>query len=326
MPVTADGWPSIANYTDPRLGVYRVPGTTAELQLLREAAPIFVAYAAEWNRLVNTLEGVGFVGGFDPRTIAGSSTLSSHASATAIDLGATRFPQHADRMTSAQKAAVHRLLVKYEVLEWGGDWSPSYLDQMHTQLRQSSPPGRQVVSSADVARVIAKLGLSAASLSGPAPVGAGAVPLGSQAAPGVGAGCRWSWTLPSLGPIGGGTVCMDKSVGVLAVAGGGLVTASGLALIGAVVLQKTGAGRAATKAAAVLPAGRVAKAAGGAAAGSQARSRPAGGAPARPAPADEAAPQRPTTRRQGVPISGTSKAALSKPPARAAATREEAGF
>jgi hypothetical protein len=70
--------------------------------------------------------------------------------------------------------------------------------------------------------------------------------------------CRFSVTMPSLGPIGGGSVCMDKAVGILAMGGSTLLLFGGFAVIAAAVLQGTSAGKAAQTAAGVIPVGRVA--------------------------------------------------------------------
>lgn len=152
-------WPSIDSYNDLMLGNYLIPGTRVSLLLYRPSAPIFVAFAAEYNVLVEALDHVPNDNyGFEPRNIAGTNTPSKHHKGTAIDLAATRFPSHTSRMTNAQLNTMHRLISKYKVLEWGGDWSLIFLDQMHIQLKQN-PNGSDAVSQADVQAAIKKLGL-----------------------------------------------------------------------------------------------------------------------------------------------------------------------
>lgn len=63
-----------------------------------------------------------------------SSTLSNHASGTAVDLNATQHPLGRDTMTSQEEATVHALLKRYDgLLRWGGDYK-TRLDQMHIEV------------------------------------------------------------------------------------------------------------------------------------------------------------------------------------------------
>lgn len=160
MSVSVNGWSLIASYSDPLLGWYVIPGTKQKIQLRKSVAPIFLAFATEWNKLVSPIDNPKRPDcwGFQPRPIAGTNMPSNHFSGTAADFCATRFPQHAYKATAKQRATIHALLVKYEVLEWGGDWSAHYIDEMHVQLKQSDAgDGTQVVSQADVDHVITKL-------------------------------------------------------------------------------------------------------------------------------------------------------------------------
>ena len=92
---------------------------------------------------------------------AAPGQFSNHSSATAIDINATQFPAKVRRMTQAQRDAVHRFLAPIkDVIEWGGDWSPAFMDEMHFQIRQGQQ-GVQVVTRADVVAAIKRVGLDA---------------------------------------------------------------------------------------------------------------------------------------------------------------------
>lgn len=84
------------------------------------------------------------------RVIRGSEsgTITNHASMTAWDLNALKYPQGTDNMPDAKIALVHRILATIvtpdgrRVFRWGGDYVNAKLDQMHYEI---------VVSKADVA-------------------------------------------------------------------------------------------------------------------------------------------------------------------------------
>jgi len=88
-------------------------------------------------------------GGYNPRTIAGSSVLSNHASGTAMDLRWNKHPQgKKGTFTKGQTDKIRAQLKLYEgVIRWGGDYS-GRVDEMHFEINR--PP-------ADVTRVANKL-------------------------------------------------------------------------------------------------------------------------------------------------------------------------
>jgi D-alanyl-D-alanine carboxypeptidase len=70
--------------------------------------------------------------GYDPRPIRGSTTLSNHASGTAIDLNAPKHPLGASgTFSAAQTAAIQKILTDLEgTVRWGGNFS-GRKDEMH---------------------------------------------------------------------------------------------------------------------------------------------------------------------------------------------------
>ncbi len=77
----------------------------------------------------------GWCWGYAYREIEGSSSLSNHASGTAIDLNAPRHPMgKAGTFTAAQVAAIRMILAFLEgVVRWGGDYS-GRKDEMHFEI------------------------------------------------------------------------------------------------------------------------------------------------------------------------------------------------
>lgn len=75
--------------------------------------------------------------GWAPRPIRGSSTISNHASGTAMDLNATLHPLGVptrNTFTPAQIARIHRRLRMYRgCLRWGGDYV-NRPDAMHFEI------------------------------------------------------------------------------------------------------------------------------------------------------------------------------------------------
>lgn len=78
--------------------------------------------------------------GWAPRNIIGSSTISNHASGTAMDLNATRHPLGVPTMatfTPRQVRAIRRRLRLYRgCLRWGGDFQ-TRPDAMHVEVNAS---------------------------------------------------------------------------------------------------------------------------------------------------------------------------------------------
>lgn len=74
--------------------------------------------------------------GYNYRPIRGqSSGFSNHASGTAIDLNAPKFPMGARRMTAAQRAECRAIAAEAGCVRWGGDWTGSNVDEMHFEIQ-----------------------------------------------------------------------------------------------------------------------------------------------------------------------------------------------
>lgn len=89
--------------------------------------------------------------GFAYREISGSSTLSNHASGTAIDCNAPQHPLGKTNTFSAkQVSAIHKIIADCNgVVRWGGDYN-GRKDEMHFEI--NVPPG-----SAKIAALVKKI-------------------------------------------------------------------------------------------------------------------------------------------------------------------------
>ncbi|EWT05045.1 peptidoglycan-binding protein [Intrasporangium chromatireducens Q5-1] len=77
----------------------------------------------------------GWCWGHNYRAISGSTTLSNHASGTAIDVNAPRHPLGATgTFSSTQRTRIHAILAYCDgVVRWGGDYS-GRKDEMHFEI------------------------------------------------------------------------------------------------------------------------------------------------------------------------------------------------
>lgn len=129
---------------------FTIPGTDRRVSL-REGAPgqLLVHWASWFNDHIEAV-GTGQVDdwGYAERTIRGSSTtLSNHASGTAIDLNATRHPLGKQgTFTAGQASRIRKELAKYEgAIRWGGDYH-GRKDEMHFEIMASPARCGQVLA------------------------------------------------------------------------------------------------------------------------------------------------------------------------------------
>jgi hypothetical protein len=120
-----NGWPVLA--AQPR--TWKVPGVPRHLVLEPGPAGFLLTHLALWfhERIERLDLGPWDEWGYANRSIRGASTISNHASGTAIDLNATRHPMGAETdatFTWPQIALIRqRLQHGYrDVIRWGGDY------------------------------------------------------------------------------------------------------------------------------------------------------------------------------------------------------------
>lgn len=137
MATSQNGWKVRESYNDPRLvRLAGFPGSTLDVVL-----PIFDYLVSEFNRRVEPVEGpVRDDWAYNYRPIRGTTTISNHASGTAVDLNALKHPQGVTgTFTSTQVGEIRKILSELDdVVQWGGDWiTVGRPDEMHFEIRRS---------------------------------------------------------------------------------------------------------------------------------------------------------------------------------------------
>lgn len=160
MSTSINGWSGITSGSSTLLGTYTIPGTAIKIKVRKSVAPVLVSFLAEWNRLVMPLDKNTW--GWNYRVVAGSTSLSNHASGTAVDADTGKLPQYGHNLTASQLAAVNKLITKYKVLTNGSQWSAAYRDEMHTEISNG-------VTQAQVDAVIAEYHLDTVHVPGVTP-------------------------------------------------------------------------------------------------------------------------------------------------------------
>jgi hypothetical protein len=146
-----NGWP-----VDPPRRSRLVPGTSDVRLTVADgpAGDVLVHVLAQLHTRVESLDLDGARGAYDDwgyanRNVRGSTDISNHASATAVDGNATRHPLGVSHtFTQAQVAEIHQILAEVDhVVRWGGDYT-GRLDEMHFEI---------VDTPEQVARIAARL-------------------------------------------------------------------------------------------------------------------------------------------------------------------------
>jgi hypothetical protein len=147
MPKSQNGWPVVPRSAvdeEPLIRNVRVPNGV----LKGDVAVIFRWLAAQYDRRVERLV-PGTCWGWYVKVIEGSSTISNHASGTAVDFNAPQNPMGSGTtkrsMSAAQIATCHALEDESDnVLRWGGDFGRN--DPMHWEIVGSRAACRAFVA------------------------------------------------------------------------------------------------------------------------------------------------------------------------------------
>lgn len=152
MLTSANGWPASEDQAAIGIKSYKVPGTHLKIRCAEKVAPLLVHFAAEFNELIEPIEG----GTFDDwsyafRKVRGSDTVvSNHSSGTALDLNSLLHPLGKVNTFNALKVPMlNALCVKYG-LKWGGNYK-GRKDEMHFEIN---------LNAAKAAALIKKLGIT----------------------------------------------------------------------------------------------------------------------------------------------------------------------
>lgn len=134
--VSQNGWP-----VNPPRSAHTIPGTNVRVTVADgPAGDVLMHVLGQVNSRVEGVELNGPAGehddwGYADRNVRGSQSISNHASATAVDINATRHVLGAQgTFTPAQTAEIHRILAEVDnVVRWGGDYT-GRRDEMHFEI------------------------------------------------------------------------------------------------------------------------------------------------------------------------------------------------
>lgn len=146
MSTSQNGWPALVS-TSRLLYTWNLPGGT-RLRLRNGSAGFLLCHLALWfdQKVEDLEEPVLDDWGYAYRPVRGyTSTLSNHASGTAMDLNATDHPLGVDHtFTAAEVSAIHERLKLYRgAIRWGGDYS-GRKDLMHFEINATLPACEKV--------------------------------------------------------------------------------------------------------------------------------------------------------------------------------------
>lgn len=134
--VSQNGWP-----VNPPRSAHTIPGTNIRVTVADgPAGDVLMHVLGQVNSRVEGVELNGPAGehddwGYADRNVRGSQSISNHASATAVDINATRHVLGAQgTFTPAQTGEIHRILAEVDnVVRWGGDYT-GRRDEMHFEI------------------------------------------------------------------------------------------------------------------------------------------------------------------------------------------------
>lgn len=151
LPKSQNGWPASPDPELIGIDTFRIPGTLRTVRLAKKAAPLLLAFAAEFHKKVEKIDkGIMDDWSYAYREIRGSTTtLSNHASGTALDLNATKHPLGVNgTFTKEQRVILKHLTAKYGLR--AGEFYDGRVDGMHFEIW---------ISQAEAKALIAKLNL-----------------------------------------------------------------------------------------------------------------------------------------------------------------------
>lgn len=142
-----NGYPASKDPAEIGIKSYSVDGTALRLRCASSVGPLLAAFAAEFHKLIEPIDG-GMLDdwGYAFRMVRGSTDrLSCHSSGTAIDLNATKHPLGKVGTFPAEKVPMIRALAKKYGLKWGGDYV-NRKDEMHFEIEVSAIKAKDLIT------------------------------------------------------------------------------------------------------------------------------------------------------------------------------------
>jgi hypothetical protein len=119
------------------IAAYTIPGTKVKINLRKgDVSVVILDFLSWYNDNIEPLR-QSDTGGYNPRSIIGSSTLSNHASGTATD---ARWQDHPlgvrGTFSASEKRKINAKLAEYDgVIRWGENYS-GRIDGMHYEINK----------------------------------------------------------------------------------------------------------------------------------------------------------------------------------------------
>jgi hypothetical protein len=122
--ISCNGWPASKDRAAIGIKSYTVPGTTVKLACAEKVAPLLIAFAADFHKLIEPIDAGSLDDwGYCYRMIRGSTDkLSNHSSGTALDLNARVHILGKSGTFDGAKVPMIQALAKKYGLKWGGDY------------------------------------------------------------------------------------------------------------------------------------------------------------------------------------------------------------
>lgn len=140
MANSQNGWPAFTSPGATKLHKWVVPGTNRHFVLRNGSAGFLLCHFILWyHEAIHKLDEAGSV--WDEwawafRAVRAGSDLSNHASGTAVDLNATKYPLGTTLMAKWRKTKIRARLLFYRgCIRWGGDYN-SRKDEMHFEINR----------------------------------------------------------------------------------------------------------------------------------------------------------------------------------------------
>lgn len=138
MSTSQNHWPALAT-DSPKLHSWRIPGSDTKLRLRNGSAGFLLCHLALWfDQVVEDVDGIRLDDwGYAFRPVRGyTTTLSNHASGTAMDLNATKHPLgQVGTFNVRDRTLITRRVNRFfgGAIRWGGTYT-GRKDEMHFEI------------------------------------------------------------------------------------------------------------------------------------------------------------------------------------------------
>lgn len=140
MSTSQNGWQALQSNSS-LLHKWVIPGANRYFVLRQGAAGFLLCHLILWyHETIHRLDEKGSVWdewAYAFRDVRGADDLSNHASGTAVDLNATRYPLGTTNMLSWRKVKIRARMAFYGFcIRWGGSYE-GRKDEMHFEINRS---------------------------------------------------------------------------------------------------------------------------------------------------------------------------------------------